>query len=84
MKGTLSRRWPTDFPSLSTWLLLDSAKGLYADIFKLAEASLHPGSLVLADDAHHCPDYVLSMRSDTLKYLSIAVAGNLEMFIKLE
>ena len=65
-------------------VLLDGAKGLYADILKLAEASLHPGSLVLADDAHHCPDYVLSMRSDTLKCLSIAVAGNLEMFIKLE
>src|SRR5579875_1826904 len=64
-------------------LLLDGAKGLYGDILKLAEASLHPGSLVLADDAHHCPEYVLSMRSDA-KYLSSALAGNLEMSMRLE
>jgi len=65
-------------------VLLDGAKGLYGDILKLAEARLHPGSLVLADDAHHCPEYVHSMRSDTLKYLSIALAGNLEISMKLE
>jgi hypothetical protein len=40
---------------------------------------LRPGSLVLADDARYCPEFVKRMRSDAKSYLSAPLAGDLEL-----
>lgn len=74
----------SQLPDTLDLVLLDGAKALYRDILERVEACLHPGSLVLADDAHHGPEYVHSMRSNPQQYLSVALAGNLEMSMRLE
>ena len=76
---TLSR----DLPDTFDLVLLDGAKALYADVLNRVEASLRPGSLVLADDARHCAEFVSHMRSDANRYLSVPLAGDLEMSMRL-
>lgn len=72
-----------DLPKTLDLVLLDGAKGLYTDILQRIEACLRPGSLVLADDARHCPEFVSRMRSDTEQYLSVPLAGDLEVSMRL-
>jgi predicted O-methyltransferase YrrM len=72
-----------DLPATFDLVLLDGAKGLYADILQRVEGSLRPGTLVLADDAHHCQEFVERMRSDANQYLSVPLAGDLEMSMRL-
>lgn len=76
---TLSQNMPETFDLV----LLDGAKGLYADILKRVEGCLRPGSLILADDAHHCPEYVSQIRSTPEQYLSIPLTGDLELSMRL-
>jgi hypothetical protein len=51
--------------------------------FDRVEGSLRPGSLVIADDMHHCPDYVRRVRSDAHKYMSVPLAGNVELTMRV-
>jgi predicted O-methyltransferase YrrM len=64
-------------------VLLDGAKALYADVLRRVEACLRPGSLVLADDARLCPEFVSHVRSDANQYFSVPLAGDLEMSMRL-
>lgn len=72
-----------NLPPVLDLVLLDGAKALYADILDLIEPHLRPGSIVLADDARHCPEFIRRMRSDTKRYLSVPLAGDLEMSMRL-
>jgi predicted O-methyltransferase YrrM len=72
-----------DLPETVDLVLMDGAKGLYADILRLLEPHLHAGSLILADDAHFCPDFVGRMRSNPRQYLSVALNGDLELSLRL-
>jgi len=72
-----------DLPATLDLVLLDGAKGLYADVLHRVETCLRPGSLVLADDAHHCEEFVKQVRSDANRYLSAPLAGDLEMSMRL-
>jgi len=63
--------------------LLDGSKSLYADILGCVEARLRPGTLVLADDARYCAEFVSHMRSDANRYVSVPLAGDLEMSMQL-
>jgi predicted O-methyltransferase YrrM len=72
-----------DLPATLDLVLLDGAKGLYLDVFELVESRLRPGSLVLADDAHHCPDYLRHIRADKQRYLSIPLFGDVELSMRL-
>ena len=72
-----------DLPTTLDLVLLDGAKGLYADILDLIEGSLRPGTLVLADDAEMCPDYVRRVRGDDRNYMSLSVSGDVELSIRL-
>ena len=72
-----------DLPPKLDLVLLDGAKGLYADILRRVESCLRPGSLVLADDSHHSPELVSWMRSDTNRYLSVPLVGNLELSMRI-
>ena len=72
-----------DLPRTFDLVLLDGAKGLYADILHSVEAHLRPGSLVLADDARHCAEFVSHMRASADRYVSVPLAGDLEMSMRL-
>lgn len=72
-----------DLPETLDLLLLDGAKALYADVLERVEACLRPGSLVLADDARHCPEFVTRMRSVSTEYVSVPLAGDLELSMRL-
>jgi predicted O-methyltransferase YrrM len=76
---TLSR----DLPDTFDLVLLDGAKALYNDVLHRVETCLRPGSVVLADDARHCPEFVSHMRSNGNRYLSVPLAGDLEMSMRL-
>ena len=72
-----------DLPETLDVLLLDGAKALYADVLALAESRLRPGSLVLADDARYCAEFVNEMRASAGSYVSVPLAGDLEMAMRL-
>jgi predicted O-methyltransferase YrrM len=68
----------SDLPGAFDLVLLDGAKALYTDILRLVERHLRPGTLVLADDADYCPEYVKCLRSDA-RYVSIPMNEDLEI-----
>jgi len=72
-----------NLPETLDLVLLDGAKALYADILDRIEPHLRRGSILLADDAHHCPEYVSRMRSDTNRYISVPLTGDLELSMRL-
>ena len=72
-----------DLPETLDLVLLDGAKALYADILMLIESCLRPGSLVLADDAKDCREFVSQIRSDANRYMRVPLAGDLEMAMRI-
>jgi predicted O-methyltransferase YrrM len=76
---TLSR----DMPEQADLLLLDGAKPLYADILRLVESSFRPGALIVADNVDLCPDYLDHVRSPGSGYLSVPIAEDIELSIRL-
>jgi predicted O-methyltransferase YrrM len=72
-----------DLPETLELVLLDGAKPLYADILQRIEGCLRPGSLVLADDARFCQEFVNRMRSGANRYMSVPLAGDLEISMRL-
>jgi predicted O-methyltransferase YrrM len=64
-------------------VLLDGAKALYADVLALVESRLRPGTLVLADDARYCAEFVNRMRAAADSYVSVPLAGDLEIAMRL-
>jgi len=44
---------------------------------------LRSGSLVLADDAHRSPEFVSRMGSDGYHHLSVPLAGDLEISMRV-
>ncbi len=76
---TLTRDLPVTFDLV----LLDGAKSLYADVLDCVETRLRPGTLVLSDEARYCAEFVSRMRSDANRYVSVPLAGDLEMSMQL-
>lgn len=72
-----------DLPEMLNLVLLDGAKALYADILERVDGCLHPGSLVLADDARLCQEFVSRMRTDANRYMSLPLEGDLEISMRL-
>lgn len=72
-----------ELPDSLDLVLLDGAKALYAEILQRVEGRLRPGSLVLADDARLCQEFVSRMRSDADRYMSVPLAGDLEISMRL-
>ncbi len=64
-------------------MLLDGAKVLYPAILALIEPYLHVGSLVLADNADHNPEFLARIRSPESGYLSLPFAADVELFMRL-
>ncbi|MEM3578528.1 MAG: O-methyltransferase [Candidatus Bathyarchaeia archaeon] len=66
-------------------VFIDAEKQQYLDYLRLIEDKLHKGSIVIADNAKHAPDYLDYVRHSG-KYTSKHVpasAGGLEVSVKL-
>jgi predicted O-methyltransferase YrrM len=72
-----------DLPETIDLVLLDGAKGLYADILDLLESRLRPGALIVADNADWCPDYLARVRSIEQGYLSVPFAEDVELSMRI-
>lgn len=73
----------TDLPEAVDLVLLDGAKALYPEILALLEPRLRPGTVLVADDAHHSPDYLARVRSPAAGYLSTPFAEDVEVSLRL-
>ncbi len=71
-----------DLPESVDLLLLDGAKVLYPRILSLIESKLHAGSLVLADNADHNPEFLAYVRAAKNGYVSVPFAEDVELFMR--
>jgi predicted O-methyltransferase YrrM len=72
-----------DLPESIDLLLLDGAKGLYADILSLVEERLRVGALIVADNAEWSPDYLARVRSPDQGYMSVPFAEDVELSMRV-
>lgn len=72
-----------DVPATLDLVLLDGAKALYAEVLTLVEQRLRPGTLVVADDADMCPEYLARVRSAPDLFLSLPFAEDVELTLCL-
>lgn len=78
-EGDALQTLATDLPDSIDLLLLDGAKALYSDVLMLIEKHLHPGALVIADNADYSPDYLAQIRAPGSGYLSLPFGGDVEV-----
>src|SRR5579883_287848 len=71
-----------DLPDAIDFVLLDGAKPLYVSILSLLEPRLREGALLVADNVNWCPDYLARVRAPGGGYLSVPVAGDVELSMK--
>ncbi|MES1177426.1 MAG: class I SAM-dependent methyltransferase [Myxococcales bacterium] len=82
-EGDATETLARDLPARVDFLLLDGAKVLYPAILELVEPRLHPGSLVVADNADHNPEFLARIREPANGYLSLPFAEDVELFMRL-
>jgi predicted O-methyltransferase YrrM len=71
-----------ELPETIDLVLLDGAKGLYSKVLSLLESRLRVGSLIVADNADYCPDYLARVRAPGAGYLSVPFADDIELSMK--
>ncbi|MGO6967063.1 O-methyltransferase [Rhizobium leguminosarum] len=71
-----------DLPETIDLLFLDGAKALYRDILELVEDRLRPGTLIIADNADLCPEYLARVRSPAAGYLSTPFEEDIELSMR--
>jgi len=74
----------TDLPDTIDLLLLDGAKSLYPEILGLVESRLRPGSLIVADNADYCPEYLERVRAPGGGYMSVPFAEDIELSMRIQ
>jgi predicted O-methyltransferase YrrM len=72
-----------DLPPTIDFVLLDGAKPLYGNVLSLLEPRLREGALIVADNVNWCPDYLARVRAPASGYLSVPVAADVELSMKL-
>ena len=72
-----------DLPDVIDFVFLDGAKPLYVSVLSQLEPHLRDGALVVADNTNWCPDYLARMRAPGGGYMSIPVANDVELSMKL-
>ncbi|SRR5450830_57078 len=73
----------TNMPETIDLLLLDGAKALYPDILALLESRLRPGAFIIADNTEYSPEYLARMRCVANGYMSVALADDIELSMRL-
>jgi predicted O-methyltransferase YrrM len=76
---TLSR----ELPDAIDLVLLDGAKTLYARVLSLLAPRLRSGALIVADNADMCPEYLEVVRAPGSGYLSVPVADDVDLTMKV-
>jgi predicted O-methyltransferase YrrM len=82
-EGDALKTLATGLPEAVDLVLLDGAKALYVDVLALLEDRLRPGSLIVADNADHSPDYLARVRSPDSGYLSVPFGADVELSMRL-
>jgi predicted O-methyltransferase YrrM len=72
-----------DLPETIDLVLLDGAKTLYAPVLALLAPRLRTGGLIVADNADMCPEYLEVVRDRGAGYISVPVAEDVELTMKL-
>eukprot|EP01113_Clastostelium_recurvatum_P030424 TRINITY_DN3695_c0_g1_i2.p1 TRINITY_DN3695_c0_g1~~TRINITY_DN3695_c0_g1_i2.p1 ORF type:complete len:247 (-),score=60.91 TRINITY_DN3695_c0_g1_i2:93-833(-) len=72
-----------DLPPAIDLVLLDGAKSLYLDILNLIQDRLHVGSMVIADNANSCAEYVDYVRAPKGRFMSLPFAKDVELSVFL-
>jgi predicted O-methyltransferase YrrM len=73
-----------DLPRPIDLVLLDGAKGLYPDVLALLEERLRPGAFVVADNADWSPEYLTRVRSPAGGYMSVPLAEDVELSMRID
>jgi predicted O-methyltransferase YrrM len=81
-EGDALQTLSVDLPETIDLVLLDGAKALYPEILNLLESRLRPGTLVVADNADYCPDYLARVRAPANGYISTPFADDVEMSMR--
>lgn len=81
-EGDATETLARDLPASVDFLLLDGAKVLYPSILTLVEPRLHSGSLVVADNADHNPEFLTHIRNPANGYLSLPFGDDVELFMR--
>lgn len=81
--GDALRTLAAGLPEQVDLLLLDGAKSLYPDVLDLVEGSLRAGSLIVADNADHSPEYLQRVRASDSGYLSVPFAEDVELSMRI-
>ncbi|BCB18661.1 class I SAM-dependent methyltransferase [Bosea sp. ANAM02] len=82
-EGDALKTLAANLPEQVDLLLLDGAKSLYPEILDLIEGNLRPGSLIVADNADHSPNYLQRMRASGRGYLSAPFAEDVELSMRI-
>lgn len=82
-EGDALKTLAANLPEQVDLLLLDGAKSLYPEILDLIEGNFRPGSLIVADNADHSPDYLQRMRAPGSGYLSVPFAEDVELSMRI-
>jgi predicted O-methyltransferase YrrM len=72
-----------DLPDSIDLVLLDGAKPLYPTVLSLIEKRLRVGTLIVADNADWCPEYLARVRSPAGGYFSVPFAADVELSMKI-
>lgn len=73
----------TDLPDTIDLVLLDGAKALYFDILDRLEDHLRPGTILIADNADYCPEYLERVGDVANGYMSMPFNDEVELSIRL-
>ncbi len=82
-EGDALKTLAANLPEQVDLLLLDGAKSLYPEILDLIEGNLRAGSLIVADNADHSPNYLQRMRASGRGYLSVPFAEDVELSMRI-
>ena len=82
-EGDATESLAHDLPAIVDFLLLDGAKVLYPAVLALVQPHLHSGSLIVADNADHNPEFLTMIRDPANGYLSLPFADDVELFMRL-
>jgi predicted O-methyltransferase YrrM len=82
-EGDALKTLRVDLPETIDLALLDGHKALYSNILKLLESRLRPGTLIVADNADHSPDYLAHVRSPANGYLSTPFTEDVELSMRI-
>ncbi|ALA18665.1 MULTISPECIES: O-methyltransferase [Chelatococcus] len=82
-EGDALKTLSVDLPETIDLVLLDGAKSLYSEILDLVEGRLGPGALIVADNADYCPEYLERVRSPAGGYMSMPLAEDVELSMRL-